>query len=327
MKQYCDGVFMGGGVRGIGYAGAVKAFHDAGYEFKNVAGVSAGAIIASLVAAGYHGDELEQEMKKIEYKRFKGKGHFGLVSNLFGFRKDYGIYNSDYFEKWLAELLARKNVVTFKDLEYQEKGKTRYRLTVGATDIFKRKFLILPHDLVEYGINPSEFQVAKAVRMSMSIPLFSHPYKLTDSLGIDHWIVDGGLLCNYPIFLLDNGTRKLQRPVFGFKFCSCAATARAKDMEEADAKSDTHKKEKLQEYILRIADLVLDSQNVQYSHIVKGDEDRTVKISVVVDKKVVSPIDFGLSDKTATKLSENGYSSAQELLKDWDFKKWLKKHR
>ncbi|MCL2462167.1 MAG: patatin-like phospholipase family protein, partial [Defluviitaleaceae bacterium] len=44
MKKKCDGVFEGGGVKGIGLIGAVKAVEDAGYEFENVAGTSAGAI-------------------------------------------------------------------------------------------------------------------------------------------------------------------------------------------------------------------------------------------------------------------------------------------
>jgi len=325
MKHLIDGVFMGGGVRGIGYAGAIKALHEAEYDFKNVAGVSVGAIIASLVAAGYQGDELEQEMKNIDYKRFKGKGHFGLVSNLFDFRRDYGIYNSDYFEKWLAELLARKNIFKFKDLEYLEKGKVKNRLTLAATDIFKRKLIVLPRDLADYGINPREFEVAKAVRMSMSIPLFYHPYKLVDSKDVEHWIVDGGLLCNYPMWIFDDGSHKLKRPVFGFKFDSCTDHLKPKDMY--DVKHEKKRKEKLHAYILRIADLVLDSQNLQYSHIIKGDEERTINISVVVDKKVVSPIDFGLHDKTATALSNNGYAAAQEFLKKWDFKKWVKKYR
>ena len=57
--KLCDAVFMGGGVRGIALAGAVKGFNAAGYEFRRVAGTSAGAIIAALIAAGYKGDELE----------------------------------------------------------------------------------------------------------------------------------------------------------------------------------------------------------------------------------------------------------------------------
>ena len=58
-----------------------------------------------------------------------------------------------------------------------------------------------------------------------------------------------------------------------------------------------------------------------------GDTERTVNISVVVNDKVVSPIDFGLSDETSTSLSENGYAAAKEFLTTWDFKKWLKTFR
>jgi NTE family protein len=325
MKIYCDGVFMGGGVRGIGYAGAIGAFQAAGYEFKNVAGTSVGAIVASLVAAGYTGDELEKEMKELDYHRFKGKGHFGLVSNLFDFRKDYGIYNSDYFEKWLADLLSRKNIVKFKDLEYldwEEKGKIKNRLTITATDITKRKLLVLPQDLADYGIDPREFEVAKAVRMSMSIPIFYHPYRLTDVNGVEHWIVDGGTLCNYPMFLFDDGKHKLKRPIFGFKFDSGMDASHILE----DAKS-SKAKEKLPDYVLRIADLVLDSQNLQYSRLVPGDAERTIDISVVVKDKVVSPINFGLSGETSLQLSKNGHIAATKFLESWDFKKWLKRFR
>ena len=312
-------------MRGIGYAGAIKAFHAAGYEFKNVAGTSVGAIVASLVAAGYSGDELEEEMKTMDYKRFKGKGHFGLVSNLFDFRKDYGIYNSDYFEKWLAELLARKNIFKFKDLEYldwEERGKVKNRLTITATDVTRRKLLVFPQDLAEYGINPREFEVAKAVRMSMSIPIFYHPYKLLDSNGDEHWIVDGGMLCNYPIHLLDNGRTRPRRPIFGFKFDSSLDASYLIE----DAKS-SKAKEKLPEYILRIADLVLDSQNLQYTELVPGDDARTVKVPVVVKDKVVSPIDFGLSEETSLQLSKNGYEAAIKFLETWDYRKWLRRFR
>ena len=46
-----DLVCEGGGVRGIGLVGAVDALAAAGYRFPRVAGTSAGAIVASLVAA------------------------------------------------------------------------------------------------------------------------------------------------------------------------------------------------------------------------------------------------------------------------------------
>ena len=51
-RKYADAVFEGGGVKGIGLVGALKAFEDDGYEWKNIAGTSAGSIIAALLAVG-----------------------------------------------------------------------------------------------------------------------------------------------------------------------------------------------------------------------------------------------------------------------------------
>jgi NTE family protein len=46
-----DLVLAGGGVKGIGHAGAVAKLREAGYEFPRVAGTSAGAIVGAMVAA------------------------------------------------------------------------------------------------------------------------------------------------------------------------------------------------------------------------------------------------------------------------------------
>jgi NTE family protein len=53
-----DGVFEGGGVRGIGLAGALSVFEAAGYKPCGVAGTSAGAIVSTLVASGYTAAEI-----------------------------------------------------------------------------------------------------------------------------------------------------------------------------------------------------------------------------------------------------------------------------
>lgn len=53
MKK-ADGVFEGGGVKGIGLVGALIVAEERGYtDWQRVAGTSAGAIVASLLAAGY----------------------------------------------------------------------------------------------------------------------------------------------------------------------------------------------------------------------------------------------------------------------------------
>ena len=49
---HADGVFSGGGVKAIAYAGALKAAEEAGYrEWEHVAGTSAGAITAAAIAS------------------------------------------------------------------------------------------------------------------------------------------------------------------------------------------------------------------------------------------------------------------------------------
>jgi NTE family protein len=52
------GVFEGGGAKGLAHVGALRAVEERGFRFCAVAGTSIGAIIASLIAAGYRSDEL-----------------------------------------------------------------------------------------------------------------------------------------------------------------------------------------------------------------------------------------------------------------------------
>lgn len=176
MKKRCDAVFEGGGVRGIGLVGAVYQMERSGYSFGNVAGSSAGAIIASLLAAGYTGEEIYEEMKRVNYFKFKEKhllDCFGIVGKLLSILFHFGIYSADYFEQWLTELLSRKGVYTFGDLKCgSHTGYCKYRLQVTASDITDEELLVFPRDLHKFGIMADMYPIAKAVRMSMSIPVF-----------------------------------------------------------------------------------------------------------------------------------------------------------
>lgn len=208
-------VFEGGGVKGIGFVGAIAEVEKAGYHFENIAGSSAGAIVASLIAVGYTAQEIKKELEKLDYNKFKDLGSFGkFLSILF----KYGMYKGDYFENWMEGLLERKGITTFGQLitEYPEE-KYKYKLQIIASDITNKRLLILPQDLKHFGFDPDQFSIAQAVRMSMSIPLFFKPAKLTDIHGKEHIIVDGGVLSNYPIWLLDDGTTGPPWPTFGFK--------------------------------------------------------------------------------------------------------------
>src|ERR1700759_716552 len=66
-----DLVLAGGGVKGIGHAGAGAKLREAGYEFPRIAGTSAGAIVGAMVAAGMTSSRMKQAIKGLGWRRFR----------------------------------------------------------------------------------------------------------------------------------------------------------------------------------------------------------------------------------------------------------------
>ena len=78
-KNLMDLVFEGGGVKGIGLGGAYAALEDEGFRPNNVAGTSAGAITAALVASGYTARELKDIVFNMPFTQFKDVGGLARV--------------------------------------------------------------------------------------------------------------------------------------------------------------------------------------------------------------------------------------------------------
>ena len=232
-----DGVFEGGGVKGIALVGALEAARDHGIErWVNVAGTSAGAIIASLLAVGYDPGRLREILDETNYNQFADYGRGGrIMGGLRNAVTGRGLCPGRAFEKWLGERFAESPVgkadPTFTDVERDdlpadlsddEREKARYRLRVIASDITEGRMLVLPDDIVDYTdkdgrpYTKAEFPLTKAVRMSMSFPYFFDPVTLYRN-GQVHYIVDGGLLSNFPVFLFDGEKPPLRRWTFGFR--------------------------------------------------------------------------------------------------------------
>jgi NTE family protein len=119
----------------------------------------------------------------------------------------------------LRKILAVKGKHTFKDLiidEFRDAPTYRYKLQVIAADVSRGKMLVLPRDIRDYGIAPDDLDIALAVRMSMSIPFFYEPVTLhLGGTGKECFIVDGGVLSNFPIYLFDDGSPDPPWPTFG----------------------------------------------------------------------------------------------------------------
>jgi NTE family protein len=106
MSGPVDLVFEGGGVKGVGLAGAYAALEEEGWEPQCVAGASAGAITATLVAAGYSGAELREEVLALQFREFKDEGcedRIPSIGRQMWILRDYGVYEGRRFLEWMTE--------------------------------------------------------------------------------------------------------------------------------------------------------------------------------------------------------------------------------
>lgn len=165
-KLKADAVFEGGGARGIAFIGAIQAMEEENVKWERLAGTSAGALIAALLASGYKSHEIMERVSKIEFSKFRGKtilNRIPVFGALLELMINLGIYKNDYLESWVDSLLSEKGIETFADLP---EGK----LKIIASDISNGQMLILPDDLGRYRMSPADLKVSTAVMMSASIP-------------------------------------------------------------------------------------------------------------------------------------------------------------
>jgi predicted acylesterase/phospholipase RssA len=209
IEHWFYGVFAGGGAKGIAYSGALLAMKNKNCWFIGVAGASAGAITAALVASGLSPEEIgnatDSALRQVQT---------GIWAGLHRLEKTTGYFPSDGLRVWLDDLLgtqvSRKtgtmpgHNVTFRQLH----GATGIELNVVAADLSLRRQIIFSH------IETPNCVVADAVVASSSIP-FAFPSRLlqvregNNGRIYHHTVVDGGVWSNFPMFIFeDNAFRK-----------------------------------------------------------------------------------------------------------------------
>ena len=213
-----DGVFEGGGVKGLALVGGLLEFADHGYtDWVNVAGTSAGAIVASYLATGHSAEQAKALLEATDFATFEDFGRGGLlVGGIVDLLAHHGLAHGQVFHEWFNRAVGGQ---TFADIE--KGGRT---LKLIASDITRHQMLVLPEDLAQFldprsgsPIDPGSTLVADAVRMSMSIPYFFTPITLVHGTTREACtIVDGGVVSNFPVWIFDVD-RDATRPTFGFR--------------------------------------------------------------------------------------------------------------
>jgi NTE family protein len=310
-----DAVFEGGGVKGVGLVGAVTVAEEKGYLLENVAGTSAGAIVAALIAAGYTGPEMKEILKELDYNRFKDASlidRVPLLGPLTSLVLEKGIYEGDFLLKWIKGLLKAKGIETFGDLILENhKGEEQYqfKLQVIASDITRGRMLVLPQGINDYGIIAEDLSVALAVRMSMSIPFFFEPIKLRDvKTGDISYIVDGGLLSNFPVWLFDTREGIPEWPTFGFKL----------------AEPEEGQPNKIRGPISLLTSLFA---TMMEAHDARYIEDEHFIRTIAIPTLGVKTTEFDISPERSEALYQSGRQAAEKFFDGWDFGQYVNKYR
>jgi NTE family protein len=324
-QQFADLVFEGGGVKGIGLAGAYAALRERGFAPKRVAGTSAGAITAALVAAGYDAAELDEILQRVPFTRFKDQAwedKIPLVGHGASVLLQLGIYEGRFFQAWMTGLLEAKGIRRFAQLadEEAEELKDRYRLKVIVSDVTNRRLLVLPDDAAFLGIEPDELDVAYAVRMSMSIPVFFEPViHRNPRTGRDHLIVDGGMLSNFPVWLFDSEGRDPRWPTFGLLLVEGepqVAIGHRLEGEEHGVERGS-----VVDYVKALASTMMEAHDRLY--IEKATFARTIPIPTLG----VGTTEFGISPDRVRALYESGRKASLDFLNRWDFDAYIEEYR
>lgn len=227
----CWGVFEGGGVRAAAFAGAFAAARDAGMWFSKVAGASAGAVTAALIAAGATPEFVQKHLTEKNFADFlippdvndtpwrnQARGlewlrslAAGRVRSALTLAIYSGLYGSRHIEDWMEDLLKQLcpkvvgRKVLFGDLP---------KLHVVAADILHG----VPK-LWSEKITPTA-SVSHAVRCSCAIPFFFQAVRSDP----DDVCVDGGVVSNVPSFVFADeparNTGRLSARIVAFRLKS-----------------------------------------------------------------------------------------------------------
>lgn len=180
----------GGGVRGAGHIGVIKALEENGIEISYIGGTSIGSIVTALYAMGYSTDEMLKLFKYFAKDIIKvdPKYYWTNVKSRRNFM-GYGLISGENIEMAINECAEIKGMKKITDIKIP--------IVMPTVDIKEsKKYVFTNHPYDEKfkkDMYINDISIGKAVRASCSYPGVFAPTIIEE-----HKFVDGGIIDNLP---------------------------------------------------------------------------------------------------------------------------------
>ncbi len=211
-----------------------------------------------------------------------------------------GVYEGKELESFIAHILEQYGVRTWADLRVHESWcddypvEQRYKLVVIAADVTRGRLVRLPWDYADYGLDPDTQSVAHAIRASAAIPFYFEPVRMGNS-----YLVDGGMVANFPLAVLDQTGRKQPRwPTIGVNL-----SARSEDALTPNNTGNPYN------YAKALLETIINARDRFYV-----DDPEVIARTIFVDTSGIRATDFDLTDLDKQKLYDNGYAATEKFL-------------
>ena len=320
-------VFEGGGILGIAYLGVLDYLfcNDLMINVRRAAGASAGAITACVTSFNLPFKDVKAVADSLDYKKVPYRGEidglkyipeaakkyieqlFGDVDCIFRLLNNYGWYSTEYFYNWIKAVIesqfdaAKKQppytFADFKDPLMHKQNRSFLDLYIIGTNLSNQTSRVFSFETTPM------MEVAQAVTISMSIPLFFEAVDVNDAEVTGNYLTnvfcDGGVMNNYPINIFDS-LQFQSNPLYGVNMNTLGArfTSSAKYL-------------KINNLLEFIVNLSYSSMRIQQESYDNSPMDKARSISI--NTLDISPVDFDVSpnDDTYNFLYSQGYHAAE----------------
>lgn len=181
----------GGGIKGAGHIGAIKALEENGIEVSYIGGTSIGSIVTALYSMGYTTEEMLKLFKYFakDIMKIDPKYYWTNVKSRKNFM-GYGLISGENIEMAINECAELKGIKSMKDIKIP--------VVMPTVDIKESKKYVFTNHQYDEKFNKDDYireiSVGKAVRASSSYPAMFAPTIIGN-----HKFVDGGIIDNLPV--------------------------------------------------------------------------------------------------------------------------------